>query len=120
MAIKGTLLALRIVSTRDVAVMMCEEPEVKDVKRKTLPSLSHALRSCAEAMSECVSTLSVFVSLRRERRVFASRGPCDVVYAQLCGVPCLSSIHKVFIAMSFNLIVIAHCSKINYQVYNIW
>jgi hypothetical protein len=52
--------------------------------------------------------------------VFASRGPCDVVYAQLCGVPCLSSIHKVFIAMSFNLIVIAHCSKINYQVYNIW
>jgi len=50
MAIKGILLALRIVSTRDVAVMMCEEPEVKDVKRKTLPSLSHALRSCAEAM----------------------------------------------------------------------
>lgn len=59
MAIKGTLLALRIVSMRDVAVMMCEEPAVKDVKRKTLPSLSHALRSCAEAMSEYLSSLGV-------------------------------------------------------------
>lgn len=61
-AIKGILLALRIVSTRDVAVMMCEEPEVKDVKRKTLPSLSHALRSCAEAMSAGVLSLGVLCS----------------------------------------------------------
>lgn len=119
MAIKGTLLALRIVSTRDVAVMMCDEPEVKDVKRNTLPSLSHALRSCAEVMSACISSLGVFVFLRRERGVFALRGPCDVVRATLWGT--LFELHpRVFIAMSFDLFVIANCSKINYQVYNIW
>jgi len=31
-ALKGTLLARRIVSSRDVAVTICEEPAVRDVK----------------------------------------------------------------------------------------
>ena len=30
-ALKGILLALRMVSRRDVAVMMCEEPAVREV-----------------------------------------------------------------------------------------
>lgn len=31
--LKGILFALRIVSMREVAVMMCEEPAVREVKR---------------------------------------------------------------------------------------
>jgi hypothetical protein len=85
--------------------MMCEDPAVKDVKRKTLPSLSHALRSCAEAMSMCVygSAVCSCLELCRElgMRVFTCRGfmlPLTLLRAALCGVSCFSCIseHEYF------------------------
>lgn len=47
MAWKGILFALRIVSRREVAVKMWEEPEVSEVKRKRRGSASHWERSWA-------------------------------------------------------------------------
>ena len=51
MAWKGILFALRIVSRREVAVMMWEEPAVREVKRKSRGSFSKSERSIAEAMA---------------------------------------------------------------------
>ena len=45
------MLAFRIVSRRDVAVMMCEDPAVKEVKRNRRGSFSHSVRSIADAMT---------------------------------------------------------------------
>jgi hypothetical protein len=42
---KGMRLLFKIVSMRDVAVMMCEEPAVSDVKRYSAGSSSHTLSS---------------------------------------------------------------------------
>lgn len=47
---KGILLAFKIVSMRDVAVMMWDEPAVREVNRNSRGSLSHSLRSIAEAI----------------------------------------------------------------------
>ena len=43
----GILLALRIVSSLDVAVMICDEPAVNDVNRNSLGSFSYSDKSCA-------------------------------------------------------------------------
>ena len=54
---KGILFALRIVSIRDVAVMMCEDPAVREVKRKRRGSFSKSERSIAEAIVACVGQI---------------------------------------------------------------
>lgn len=43
--VKGSRLAFRIVSTREVAVTMCEDPAVREVKRYNLGSSSQDSRS---------------------------------------------------------------------------
>ena len=52
MAWKGSLLALRMVSRREVAVTMCEEPAVREVKRKRRGSVSKSRRSIVSVVRE--------------------------------------------------------------------
>lgn len=49
----GILFAFKMVSRREVAVMICELPAVKEVYRKSLGSFSSSLRSCAPPAIVC-------------------------------------------------------------------
>lgn len=63
MAWKGILFAFKIVSIRDVAVMICEDPAVSDVYRKSLGSFSSDERSTGAAMM--ANSLPTQLLLRR-------------------------------------------------------